>query len=112
MKIEIIEKSGNNLKFSLEESTPAFANTLRRIMISEVPTLAIEDVELFDNSSALYDEMIALRLGLIPLTTNVKDYNFRDECTCKGKGCSKCTVTFALNKKGPGAVFSGDLKSS
>ncbi len=112
MKIEILEKSDTYVKFALEESNPAFANALRRIMISEVPTLAVEEVDFFENSSALYDEMIAHRLGLIPLTTNIKDYNFRSECTCKGKGCSKCTVTLALSKKGPGTVYSGDMKSS
>ncbi len=112
MKIEVVEKKDNYLKFVLDESDPAFANALRRIMISEVPTFAIHDVELFENNSALYDEVIAHRLGLVPLKTKPGDYNFRSECSCKEKGCSKCTVTFALNKKGPGTIYSGDLKSS
>lgn len=112
MKIEMLEKKDNTLKFVLEDATPAFANALRRIMISELPVLAIEDVDLFENNSALYDEVIAHRLGLIPITTDPKAYNLQEECTCKGKGCSKCTVTFALSKKGPGTVYSGDLKSS
>lgn len=111
MKIEIIEKNNEFVKFILDESNPAFANALRRIMISELPVLAIEEVDVFQNNSGLYDEIIAHRLGLIPIVTNPKDYNFREECTCKGKGCSKCTVSFALNKKGPGTVYSGDLKS-
>ena len=112
MKIEVLEKENGKIKFALEESTPAFANALRRIMISEVPTIAIEDVEFFENNSALYDEIVAHRLSLIPITTDLKAYNFQSECTCKGKGCSNCTVTFALSKKGPGTVYSGDLKSS
>lgn len=112
MKIEILEKKGNSLKFVLEDSTPAFANTLRRIMISEVPTLAVEEVDFFENDSALYDEVLAHRLGMIPITTDIKSYNITADCTCKGKGCSKCSVTLALSKKGPLTVYSGDLKSS
>ena len=112
MKIEILEKKDNTLKFVLEGATPAFANTLRREMISETPVLAIEDVDIFDNNSAIYDEILAQRLGLIPITTDPKSYNMPDDCTCKAKGCSKCTVTFALSKKGPCTVYSGDLKSS
>ncbi len=112
MKIEVLEKDEGNLKFVLDESNSAFANALRRIMISEVPTLAIHEVEFFENSSALYDEIISHRLGLIPLITKLREYNFRDECTCKGKGCSNCTVTLSLSKKGPTTVYSGDLKSS
>ena len=112
MKIEILEKKGNKLDFILEGASPAFANALRRIMISELPVLAIEDVDVFENNSPLYDEILAHRLGLIPITTDPKSYDMQADCTCKGKGCSKCTVSFALTKKGPCTVYSGDLKSS
>jgi DNA-directed RNA polymerase alpha subunit len=45
----------------------SMANAIRRVMISEVPTLAVELVEMEGNTSCLVDEMIAHRLGLVPL---------------------------------------------
>jgi DNA-directed RNA polymerase subunit D len=112
LKIRIISKKGETLKFMLEGATPAFANTLRRIMISEVPTLAIEDVDFHDNSSALFDEVVAHRLGCIPLKFDPKKFNFSEECKCGGKGCPLCQVVFYLEKSGPCVVYSKDLKSS
>lgn len=43
------------------------ANALRRIMIAEIPTIAIEKVNLYQNTSLLADEVLCHRLGLIPL---------------------------------------------
>jgi DNA-directed RNA polymerase subunit D len=56
-------------RFILSGCTPAFANSFRREMIGGVAKLAIEDVKIYDNTSALFDEMLAHRLGLIPLRT-------------------------------------------
>jgi DNA-directed RNA polymerase subunit D len=111
MKIEILEKTDSEIKFSLQNVTPAFANSLRRIMVSEVPTMAIEWVDFKKNSSALPDELLANRLGQIPLTFDRKAYNLPSECKCEGKGCSRCQVELVLKKKGPEMVYSEDLKS-
>jgi DNA-directed RNA polymerase subunit D len=112
LKVKIIEKNEEKLKFILEDSDAAFANTLRRIMITEIPNLAIDIVEFYDNTSALFDEVIAHRLGLIPLVFDPTKFNFTEECKCGGKGCSLCQVFFALEKTGPCTVYSSDLKSS
>jgi len=113
MKIEILEESDKKLKFVLTESNQAFANSLRRIMLGEIPTMAIEHVDFYQNSSGLFDEIIAHRLGLIPLTYNPKVYNLPSECKCKGKGCSSCQVVLSFDSKKlkkPCTVKSSDLK--
>ncbi len=112
MKVKIIEKKGDKLSFVLEDSTPAFANALRRVMTSEVPTMAIEWVEMRENNSALFDEVIAHRLGLIPIKFDPKKFNFSEDCECEGKGCPLCQAVFALESTGPRMVYSGDMKSS
>ncbi|MBN1544742.1 DNA-directed RNA polymerase subunit D [Candidatus Woesearchaeota archaeon] len=113
MEVELIEqnKKQSRVVFLIKGATPAFANMLRKTIIDEVPTMAIEDVELRKNSSVLYDEMIAHRLGLIPLSTDLTAYNLPEECTCKGEGCSKCQLELSLKAKGPGYVYASELKS-
>ena len=78
-------------------------------MIGEVPTLAIEDVRIYDNTSAFFDEMLAHRLGLIPIKTDLSTYSTQENCTCGGAGCPGCTVTFTLSVEGPKTVLSSDL---
>lgn len=112
MKVQILKKTDEKVVFALEGSTPAFANALRRAMISEVPTLAIEWVEMQANSSILYDEIIAHRLAMIPLKFDPSKFNTKADCKCEGKGCTLCQVVFAVEKTGPGMLYSGDMKSS
>lgn len=109
MEIDFVEQDERNARFVLSQASPAFANSLRRTMIGEVPTLAIEDVNIYDNTSVLFDEMIAHRLGLIPLKTDLSVYVPQSECTCEGAGCPTCTVTYTLSAEGPGIVHSRDL---
>lgn len=66
-KVQILHMASHEIKFILSETDTSVANTLRRIMISEVPTLAIDLVEFHENSTVLNDEYIAHRLGLIPI---------------------------------------------
>lgn len=112
MNIKILEKSDERIKFLLEKSNPSFANALRRVMKNEVPTMAIEYVDFEENMSGMFDELVAHRLGLIPLTFDMDAYNMKAECKCGGKGCSRCEVTLVLDKQGPCVVRSGDMKST
>lgn len=108
--VEQLKSEKEKLVFVLRGINNEFANALRR-SIYEIPILAIDEVEISRNDSALYDEMIAHRLGLIPLKTDKKTFTEKEECTCKGKGCAKCTASLVLKAKGPCTVYSGDLKS-
>ena len=114
MEIRVLEnnKEQGKLSFILKDLNPVFANTLRRLMIDEVPTMSIEDVEFHKNNSILYDEMIAHRLGLIPLKTDLKSYNLPDKCKCEGKGCNRCQLKMVLRAtKGSGVVYASEIKS-
>ncbi|ORX99899.1 DNA-directed RNA polymerase [Clohesyomyces aquaticus] len=53
--------------FSLTRIDTSLANAFRRILLAEIPTLAIESVFIFQNTSVIQDEVLAHRLGLIPL---------------------------------------------
>ncbi len=108
----MLKTSEEKLEFEVEGLTPGLAGELRRIMLSEIPTMAIKWLDFHQNDSVLWDEIIASRVGLIPLTFDPKFFNMKDVCECDGKGCVHCQVTFALKKKGPCMVYSGDLKSS
>lgn len=107
-----MKKTKENMSFSVKGMTSGLAGELRRIMISEIPTMAIEWVDFHKNDSVLWDEIIANRLGLIPLTYDTKFHRMKDDCRCSGKGCVHCQVTLVLKKKGPCMVYSGDIVPS
>jgi DNA-directed RNA polymerase subunit D len=120
MDLKVVELTGEVGVFDVKGATPSFLNAIRRTLLSQVPKLAIEDVTVYDNTSALFDEMIAHRLGLLPVPTDLNAFNRRwkdnnaspkeGACpTCNGEGCASCTVLFTLSKEGPGTVYSGDL---
>ncbi|MGQ9719959.1 MAG: DNA-directed RNA polymerase subunit D [Candidatus Jordarchaeum sp.] len=114
MNVRIISRNENNLKFMLENSSVAFTNALRRIILAEVPTMAIDEVIIIENTSALFDEILAHRLGLIPLKTDLDNYTLPEECDCKGAGCTKCQLTFTLEREAEEEgviVYSRELKS-
>lgn len=111
MKFQILKSSEMEIEMLIEGIKPAMANSLRRSMMTDVPTMCIDDVEVFQNSSSLYDEILAHRLGLVPLKTDLESYVLPEECACDGEGCPSCTLIFILDREGPGTVYSGDLQS-
>lgn len=95
MNINIIEESKTNLKFTLN-SNISFANSLRRILLSEVPMVAIDIIEIKENRTVLGDEMIAHRIGLVPIKFS-GNIIAKEECNCNGF-CQKCSIKFFLKK--------------
>jgi DNA-directed RNA polymerase subunit D len=94
IKIENYDKENKKLTFVTDMSI-ALANSVRRSVL-EIPILAIDEVEIFKNDSALYDEIVAHRMGLIPIKniSTVKEAKYK------------------LKKKGPGPVYSTDIEPS
>ena len=114
MKLEKIkeERKNNKLTFLMKESSEGFANAIRRLILEEVPTLAVEDLDIKENNSALYDEMLALRIGLIPIKTDLKSYQFKEKCSCQGAGCAQCELKLTLKVAKGGYVYAKDAKST
>jgi len=77
--------------------------------------MAIDDVIIIENSSAITDEIIAHRLGLTPLKTDLDTYILPEECTCHSElGCNQCRVTLTLEASAGESirtVYSGEIKS-
>jgi len=122
MDIEIIKLSDTKGRFILSDVSTAFANGIRRAMLSEVPTLAIDQVNFYENTSVLFDEQIASRMGLIPIKTDLNNYISREDCECED-GCPLCQVFMTLSAESPedvppnqksssSIVCSGDLVSN
>ena len=110
MKVLQKEKDGK-MVLELEQSA-AFANALRREVLENVPTMAIHDVEIRKNGSALYEEVLAHRLGLIPLTTDLKSYEMPPEDLEEGVTSAKYHLKLTLKAKGPGVVYAEQLQSA
>jgi hypothetical protein len=98
-QVSITEIHSDSIKFILSNCDLSLANGLRRILLSEIPTMAIDLVEIEKNSSVLTDEFLAHRLGLVPLTTgaiDVRNYKYTRDCTCS-QHCPNCAVELTLN---------------
>ncbi|HEX9914169.1 MAG TPA: DNA-directed RNA polymerase subunit D [Candidatus Bathyarchaeia archaeon] len=115
MKTTIVSLTEDTIRFLLEGVDVAFANALRRTMVSEVPIMTIDDIFYFDNSSLVPDELLAHRIGLVPLKTDLDSYVLPEDCDCNAElGCPKCRAVLTMDveaKEGKVTVYSGDLVS-
>lgn len=100
MKITVIESTPMSLRFKLSGASFSVANALRRAAISRVNSFAIDSVTFYENSTSMFDEYIAHRIGLVPLLTPGRGYDEKDE------------ILFSLNAEGPVTVYSKSLTSS
>jgi len=104
--IKIIDKTDEKISFK-SDIPISMANAIRR-SLNYVPIMAIESLEISKNDSALYDEIIAHRCGLIPLKN--ENLKLPKDCGCgKEEGCGKCSMKFKLSATGPCIVYSTEL---
>ena len=127
MKIESTNLSKNRAEIIFSGVEPYLLNAFRRALMVDVPKMAIDKVEIhlgaisdengrtYESTTPLFDEIIAHRLGMIPVPTDGEalinnHLKPADECDCSGTGCPNCQVMYSLNKRGPATVYSGDLE--
>jgi len=99
MQIEITKSTDEELSFTAKEASTSLVNAVRRIGMNSIPTFGIDKVTFYENTSSLFDEYIANRMGLIPISTP-EGYTEKD------------VILFSLDKSGPGIVYSKSLKSA
>jgi len=98
MKLSVSKPHGNKLDFTVDGVTVEFANTIRRYGMVCVPTFAVDNIVMYENTSSIFDEYLAHRIGLIPLVTPVK-------------AAGDAEVVFVIDETGPKVVYSADMKS-
>lgn len=92
-KVEVIRLTEEEMEFDMIGIDPALANAFRRILISEVSTMAIERVFIANNTSVVQDEVLAHRLGLIPIQVDPRLFEFAGNNTPNEKN----TIVFKLH---------------
>ncbi|TDH72057.1 uncharacterized protein CCR75_009227 [Bremia lactucae] len=123
VKVKIQSLKDDEIVFDLLGVDAAIANALRRILLAEVPTMAIEHIYIWNNSSIIQDEMLAHRLGLVPLEIDPREFqafpeNEEAEATDENTIVFKLDVTCTLDPehaKDPSkaihsSVYSRDLE--
>lgn len=90
----------HRVDFRLSNVDLALANSLRRSILSEIPTVAVDVVVVKKNTSVLPDELLAHRVGLVPLNSLQcdSDMEYAFECSCEG-GCPRCQIEVLLHAR-------------
>ena len=122
MGVSVEELQPRGTRLELDGVTASQVNAIRRTLLADIPKLAIEDVEFhlgpirdeatgkdYDSSTSMFDEAVALRLGLLPIPTDLSQFHRKSECSCGGAGCPHCQVMYSVDKKGPCTVYAKDV---
>ena len=100
LDITVTALSAESIEFDLVGVDASIANALRRIMMAEVPTVAVENVWISENSGIIQDEILSHRIGLMPLKIDPSkiDYVVNGE-----EETDKDTLVFTLDAYFPSA---------
>lgn len=95
-----IQAEPQRVDFRLSNVDLALANSLRRSILSEIPTVAVDIVEVEKNTSVLPDELLAHRIGLVPLNSLQcdSDMEYAFDCACE-EGCPRCQIKLVLHTR-------------
>lgn len=111
--IEIKTLTRDEIEFCISGVPTCFTNSIRRSVMAEVPTMAIDRIEISNNTSIVFDEMLSHRLGQIPIKVDPDKFDFRTHVSdpLTEKNC----IAFTLKVKCPPGpdrmnVYSKDLK--
>jgi len=115
LKIVVNRLEDDFMEFDMIGCDPAIANALRRILIAEIPTVAIEHVYVLNNTSIIQDEVLAHRLGLLPLRFDPALLEFKTvEEAASEKNCLVFKLDVACKRSGDqvsnARVTSGQLQ--
>jgi len=98
--VNIVEyNKGRELEIDLIGLWPAIANAYRRIMLAEVPTMAIEHCFIYNNTSVIQDEMLAHRLGLIPIRADPTKFKWKPKNLGPENSATEHSIVFSLKAK-------------
>ena len=77
LKVDVKRLSQRSIEFDMVGVDASIANAIRRTLIAEVPTMCIENVYVMNNTSIVQDEVLAHRLGMVPLNVNPDSFQMR-----------------------------------
>ncbi len=110
LRIRVVQMTDEQVVFDLVGIDAAIANAFRRVLISEVPTMAIESVYVWDNTSIIQDEVLAHRLGLIPIKVDPRTFDFKGPEDAATDANTIVMKLDATAKRSGGTVYSGALE--
>ncbi|MDP2717342.1 MAG: DNA-directed RNA polymerase subunit D, partial [Candidatus Micrarchaeota archaeon] len=98
MKMQLLQEKPRKAWFLASGASGALINALRRAVIADLPAFAVDEVQFYENTSSMFNEYIAARIGQVPLTFE--------------ESSKSSSVTFSLDAEAVDAdktVYSGDL---
>ena len=126
MKVNVLQMDDYYAQIEFKDVNYSFVNSIRRSLVSMVPCLALHEIDFhmgslgsyvdeesgdereYESISAMFNEIVAHRLGMLPIPTDEKTIEaFGDSI---GDDSKQPDIMYSLHKQGPCTVYSGDLE--